>query len=294
MAKIHSASQLDSQARTTLARREAQAKLAGEAAVGTLEADLQLVIASDPRQWQASSQCEDPDGSRTGAFCIRVAAAKAKIAAAKERDKLDVELSKLRAEAKAAGPVPTTADAYSENVAALLGMILGRKLSADEKRVIRAHYDVVRAIGLELVAAVGPAFHLLLVDGTQIGSGVVAAMVKRMRMRRRKAPKAFDGEPSATSAPSDPADDLDRCISDRFEADPAGAMLARDIRPIVRAWFEKQNLGKVNEKALWSRMRERFKHDGNSGRPRYLGLKPRVKGPTRLAVVGGHAVLADC
>ena len=34
-------------------------------------------------------------------------------------------------------------------------------------------------------------------------------------------------------------------------------------------------------------MRERFKHDPNNNRPRYLGLKARVKGPPKLAVVAG-------
>jgi hypothetical protein len=86
-------------------------------------------------------------------------------------------------------------------------------------------------------------------------------------------------------APTDPADDLDRCIADAFEADPTGVMLAKDIRPVVQAWFERQGIGKPVEKALWAKMRERFKHDPNGGRPRYFGLKARVKAPPKLAVV---------
>jgi hypothetical protein len=63
-------------------------------------------------------------------------------------------------------------------------------------------------------------------------------------------------------------------------------MLAKDIRPIVQAWFEKQNIGRPIEKMLWAKMRERFKHDANNGRPRYLGLKPRHKPGLRLVVAG--------
>jgi hypothetical protein len=65
-ALINSASQSASQARTLAVRRKVQVELAGEKAVGTLEADLQLVIASDPKQWSISSQCEVPNGPVTG------------------------------------------------------------------------------------------------------------------------------------------------------------------------------------------------------------------------------------
>jgi hypothetical protein len=288
-AKINSASQLDSQARTILARREVQVKLAGESTVGALEAQLQQLTMSEVRLWNATSQCEDVSAKASGAFCARVADARAKIEAAKARDKIDEELASLRKESKAAGAVPTTADAYSENVASLLSVILGREMTAADKRVIRAHYEVVRAIGLELMAAVGPAFHLLLVDVLQGGAaGVVAAVAAR---RRRPTP-AVKPEPASVNlrerddapAPADPADEYDRCIADVFETDPAGAMLAREIRPLVKVWFDKQGLGKVNEKALWARMRNHFKHDGNNGRPKYYGLKPRPKAGIRLAI----------
>ena len=38
---------------------------------------------------------------------------------------------------------------------------------------------------------------------------------------------------------------------------------------------------------LGAKMGQRFKRDPNGGRPRYLGVKPRVKGPPRVAVVVG-------
>jgi hypothetical protein len=283
--KIDTASQLDSQARTLLARRQVQVELAGEKAVGTLEADLKLVIAADPKQWRISSQREDPNGPITGEFCTKVAAAKGKIEAAKARDKIDAELAKIRAERKKVGTV-TTPDAYSENVAALLGVMLGREMTAAHKRVIRAHYEVIRAIGLELVAAVMPAFHLLLVDMLQGAAGVAAGAIAAARARRR--PTAKPDRPSTIvegPAPTDAADDLDRCIADTFEDASAGAMTSKEIRPLVQDWYARHNAGKVPEKALWAKMGERFKHDPNGGRPRYLGLKVRVKGPPRLALV---------
>jgi hypothetical protein len=195
------------------------------------------------------------------------------------------ELASFRAETKALGAVPTTADAYSENVAALLGVLLGREMTAGDKRVIRADYELIRAVVLELVAAVVPAFHLLLVDKLQGAAGGADGAIAAARARRK--PTAKPDRPSTIvegPAPTDAADDYDRCIADTFE-DAAGSMLAKEIRPCVKAWFEKHGRGQLNEKALWTKMRERFKHDPNGGRPRYLGLKVREKGPPRLALV---------
>jgi hypothetical protein len=91
--------------------------------------------------------------------------------------------------------------------------------------------------------------------------------------------------PGKLEAPADPADNLGRCIADAFEPDPAGVMLAKDIRPIVQAWLERQGGGKLVENALWAKMRERFEHDPNGGRPHYLDLRARVKSPPKLTAV---------
>jgi hypothetical protein len=71
-----------------------------------------------------------------------------------------------------------------------------------------------------------------------------------------------------------------------FEDAPGGVMKSKDIRPLVRAWFDAKGK-KLDEGKLWARMQECFKYDPNNNRPRYLGLKARVKGPPRLAVVAG-------
>lgn len=38
------------------------------------------------------------------------------------------------------------------------------------------------------------------------------------------------------------ADDLDRCIADTFEVEPAGVMSAKEIRPLVKAWCAARGL----------------------------------------------------
>jgi hypothetical protein len=115
------------------------------------------------------------------------------------------------------------------------------------------------------------------------GGAHVSAAVVRLRK-----PAAKPGK--ATDAPAMPenADDYDRCIADLFEVESGGVISAKDIRPLVQAWFAAKGL-KLNEAALWPRLGQRFKRDPNKDRPRYLGLKVRMKGPPRLALVAGAA-----
>jgi hypothetical protein len=54
---------------------------------------------------------------------------------------------------------------------------------------------------------------------------------------------------------------------------------SRDLRLPVLCEEEVQRLLKIAA---------RFKRDPNNGRPRYIGLKVRVKGPPKLAVVAGR------
>jgi hypothetical protein len=97
--KIAGGSHLASQ-RVALGRRvDAQVKIAGWDAVGALEAVYATVTSSDPRTWAATSQCEDVTATKSGTFCGRVATAKAKVEAARERDRLQAQLDAL--------PVPT-------------------------------------------------------------------------------------------------------------------------------------------------------------------------------------------
>jgi hypothetical protein len=274
---IASASQLASQRSHLLARREVQVELAGETTVGALEAQLQQLTMSDLRAWNATSQCEDVTARASGVFCAKVAEAKARIEAAKARDKIDAELMALPTPKVVAVPgAEAVADAYVANVVALLREAGFRPT----ERLVRAEEALARAFSFELLAALGPTCWLMFINGMV----VVGSAVSR-RTPSPKAPKQVSEIRDTSPAPTDPADDLDRCIADAFEADPTGVMLAKDIRPVVQAWFERQGIGKPVEKALWAKMRERFKHDPNGGRPRYFGLKARVKAPPKLAVV---------
>ena len=276
MADLASASHVASQSSHLLARRKVQVELAGETPVGALEAQMQALQLSDLRAWNATKACEDVTAKASGLFCTRVAETRARIEAAKERDKIDAQIAALPVpKVASAGAEAPVVDAYISNAVALLREA-GFKPS---ERLVRAEEAMTRAFSFELLAALGPTCWLAFVNMLAVG----AAVGRRLPPRPPAKPLPTGGD-KAPALP-DNADELDRCIADAFEPDPAGVMLAKDIRPVVLAWFERQGRGKPVVKALWAKMRERFKHDPNGGRPRYIGLKVRVKGPPRLAVV---------
>jgi hypothetical protein len=254
-----------------------QVELAGETAVGALEAQLQALQLGDLRTWNATKGCEDVTAKASGAFCAKVADARARIEAAKERDRIDAELAKLPVPKLVAGGEAPVADAYVANVVAL-PREAGFKPS---ERLVKAEEAIARAFSFELLAALGPTCWLSFIDMMALGSAAVSA---RMRKAASPQPSPNKRGEAAAPAPAEPADDLDRCLADLFEIEPAGVMSAKDIRPLVQAWFAAKGL-RLNETQLWVRMGARFKRDPNGGRPRYLGLKARVKGPPKLAVV---------
>jgi hypothetical protein len=143
---------------------------------------------------------------------------------------------------------------------------------------------MARALGFELLAALGPTCWLAFVNMMMSAAHVTGAAA---RMRRPGA-KREEPEPPAALVSATPvnADDYDRAIADLFEEAPAGVIRAKDIRPLVRGWFDSKEKN-LEESRLWAKMGEKFRRDPNNGRPRYMGLKPRPRGPPKLAVVAG-------
>jgi hypothetical protein len=280
-AEIAVGSHLASQRSHLLARRQTQTENARETTVGALQAQLEALQLSDPRTWNATSKCEDVTAKPSGSFCARVAAARAKIEAAKERDKIDAHLAKLPVPPLVSAPntEAPVADAYVANVIALL-MEAGFKPS---ERLIKAEEAMARALGFELLAALGPTCWLAFVNMLALGAAHIPARSVRALSKQRAKGEANLADLSEPASATENADDLDRCIADVFEDAPAGRMSAKEMRPLVQAWFAARNKPKPVETELWGKMGQRFKRDPNNGRPRYLGLKPRAKAPPKLA-----------
>ena len=152
-AEIARGSHLASQGSQWVARRKVQVELAGETTVAALEAQMQALQLSDLRAWNATGGCEDVTAKASGVFCAKVAAAKARVEAAKERDRIDAELAKLPAPQVVVGNAEApVADAYIANVVALLREAGFRP----SERLVKAEEALARAFSFELLAALGP------------------------------------------------------------------------------------------------------------------------------------------
>lgn len=281
-AKIDSASHLASHRSRLESRRIEQVKLAGETAVGALEAEVAVVIASDARQWRISSQCEAPNGPITGAYCTQVAAARAKVEAARKRDEIDAEIAKLPAAPVENGQVvvvPAVADSYVANIKALAAE-LGYQPT---DRLIKAEEALTRAFSFEVLAALGPTCWLMFVNIMfGIGERISTAAGRRKETQAKAAkvaiPEAKDPGLKATT------DDIDRWIADDLEECATGSMTPKELRAMCHAWCKRAGVATPAERDLWPRMAARFKHDSRNNRPRYLGVKARAKLGPRLAV----------
>src|SRR5262245_10686385 len=120
--RMAAGSQLASQPSRLEERRKAKVKLAGEDAAATLELAVDAVRVAEPQRWRLTNGCAPDKVTTSVDFCLRFANAKAKVAAAMERDRIDGELARLASLATGvAEAVPKVADAYVANVISLLG-----------------------------------------------------------------------------------------------------------------------------------------------------------------------------
>lgn len=273
-ARMVAGSQLASQRSRLEERRAAQAKVAGEAAVATLETAVETLKVSEPQRWRQTKGCDPAAVTSSAEFCQRVAEARTRVTAAIERERIDGELAKLPSATAAAGEVvPKVADAYIANVIALAGE-LGLKLT---ERLVAAEEAMSRALGLELLAAFGPACWLIVMNaaaGAPAGVSRLRAMAKRPNR---------DDAPAETAK----ADWFDRWFADNLELHDGATVFSKELRA-TPGWPADQP--GINENMIWARMKKTpgVKHDPNKGRPRYFGIRVRTR-PT-LATVDGTRV----
>lgn len=275
--KMAAASQLASQRSRLESRRAAQAQIAGEAAYTTIEAELESIKVAEPQRWRLTKGCDPLEVTKSIEFCTLVAKTKAKLAAAAARDRIDGELRELpSATTGVAEAVPRVADAYVANVISLLEEI-GLKPT---ERLVAAEEAMSRALGLELLAAFGPACWLIFLD-LMAGASTVA---RTITTKRTKADEPTITKPAGEQVK---ADAVDRWIADDLEIHEGEFVFAKQLRST--AGFPAHQPG-INENMIWSRLKKMpgVKHDPNNGRPRYFGIRLR-KGPI-LATIGGARV----
>jgi hypothetical protein len=194
--------------------RRAQFAVAGDATPEGIEGEIQAAKAVDAKRWNATEGCDVSKISAgpTRAFCEAIAKLQAKLAAAKKRDELDAKIADLNK--KDGGAAPSSLDPFSDNIARAIGLI-GYAVDADGKVLITTARDWSKAIGVELMAAFGPAALLLMIAGmgrkqeapARATSGATT-MEKPARPRRPTGTDAAEGETSKPTTIAAPPSDV--------------------------------------------------------------------------------------
>lgn len=270
---IAGASDREKAGRRLSLRRDAQVKIAGEVPPATIEAEIGAVTAANSGRWNATEQCSatkiTAEQSRT--FCAEVSQLRARFAAARERDKIDGELSALGVSAKTAEPTPDVADPYAESVAALLGAA-GVKVGPDGKRAITASRDWVWAVLIEVTAALGPMILLWLASGHGRREPAVPRAAKPV-------PEA--SEPPERAAPNPIDDPVYAFIAVAFERKRGINMRADEPWQLWLAHCAETGAKSGSQRAFGMAMKACFQWERNHNRPRYLNVT------ARKSVVGG-------
>ncbi len=155
--EITTASERRSQVVRLSHRRTEQVRVAGETAPATVAGEISRLMAEHSSRWRSTHECNPTKTTAKASktFCADLADLKAKHAAALERDKLDKAIDTINAKVEASGETPTSAEPYVDRMAEILALI-GLKITNEVRQLIKASRDWVRAIGLELMAALGP------------------------------------------------------------------------------------------------------------------------------------------
>ncbi len=164
--------------------RAAQVEFAGESTVAAIDGEIQARQSLDANRWRMTDGCT-PDrisAVRSREFCADIARLRAKKAAALKRDELDTQIASLRE--KNTGVVPSTTDPYAESITGFLAT-LGYVVDGNGKKTIAAARDWGRGIGVEIMAAVGPAGLLSLLS--RLSEQIELAVVFWLSRARKQA-----------------------------------------------------------------------------------------------------------
>jgi hypothetical protein len=136
--------------------RKEQVAIAGNATPESIEAEIHAAKAANSKLWNASFSCDPAWTSRdaTRAFCATLAELEKKRAAAVRRDQIDADLAKLDAQDVEAPP--SAVDSYVANMGRFIGL-LGYTVDDKANELIPASRDWLKGVGVELLAAFGPA-----------------------------------------------------------------------------------------------------------------------------------------
>ncbi len=258
--------------------REAQAAVAGEATPDSIASELESRKAAGARFWAATEGCrlEKITGPSQREFCAGLAALEAKRAAALKRDQLDARIAEL---GKDEGTAPGSADPFADSIGSLLSTV---GIDVANPKIIAASRDWAKAIGVELLAAFGPAALLLLFAGRPERDRAPAPTSKLIQPQKRPMEVEAPEKP-AVSDPlllvDDPA--MVAFIGRRLERSAGAATRAGELFDLWKLDCTENDIEPGSQKKFSERMQRHFTRDPASGRPKYLNVRPKASASQR-------------
>ena len=288
-AKIQRKQRTDAILASSQEARRAQAAIAGEATPEAIGAEIEARKAADARRWTATNGCDVSllIGQAQRDFCAGLAGLEAKKAAAVKRDELDKKIASLSE--GSAGAAPEVADPFADSIARLL-TTLGCTVSEGGLKIIAASRDWSKAIGVEIMAAFGPAALLMLFAGSRerpSGLPVAAVPAERGERTPRSSPPVLLAAPQAVVPLEDTT--MLEFIGRRLERRAGAAMRSGEA---FRLWEDdcaEQGIEAGSQKAFTQRFKRHFAHDPNGGRPRFMGVGCSLTRGATLAQDGRNA-----
>ncbi len=264
--------------------RKAQFDIAGDATPDAIEGEVQAAKAADAKRWNATEGCDIAKVSAgpTRTFCEAIH----KLAAAKKREELDARIAEI--DRDDGGTAPASVDPFADNIAHFIGM-LGYAVDTNGKVLISVSRDWGKAVGVELLAAFGPAALLLLFARKPERPTLPAALPKAAAKKQQPAiseKSKREASPLETIAPVSGDDpDMLAFIARRLERCDGVSMKAGDLFKLWEEDCSETGISAGSQKAFSPRIRKFFEHDPNNGRPRYRNVQRKSAQPAIRMVV---------
>jgi hypothetical protein len=288
VARDNASSQLEKKGRIVARRselsqgRKDQVAIAGNATPDSIQAQIQAAIAADAKRWQASDKC-NPDAisqPMTRAFCEGIHQLEAKKAAAIKRDEIDRQLAEI--DARDIEAPPSAIDSYVANIGRFLGL-LGYSVNDQAKELIAASRDWLKGIGVELLAAFGPAALLSLLS-RPAGHQHQAPQPQPQPARRPEKTAKATVAPIVAETPENASAtvaivatshdaEVDAFIGRRLETVQGEFITAAALFKTWQADCAEHGIDPGSQKAFSQRIQRRVGYDRNNGRPRYCHVR---------------------
>ena len=269
--------------------RKDQVAVAGNTTPESIDADMRAAKATNARLWSSTFECDPRWSTREFAreFCSSIAEMEKKRAAATRRDEIDRDLAALDNQNVDAAPAPI--DSYVANVARFMSM-MGFSVDDHRKELLASSRDWLKGVGVELLAALGPAALLSLLLHPVAPSQASPQAQRKPEKPVKDMPAPIAAPEAETVTPSQCDDpEIDCFIGKRLEAIQGEHVAATALFNAWRAYCAERGIEPGSQKAFSKRVQRRVGYDRNNGRPRYMHVKLRARTPIHLAISNAGA-----